>query len=232
MELWCFVPFNYEYTERAEKFKRILDGLGRDLYRSIFKDFGEAWKVRNRKKIKIKEAYEILCKEIPGEDENDLSMVLYSGPCCDDLDGLSFFMPRNPYPFLGDFFLWPLYRSLFWKHMKKLGALYTGDYNAQKKLRWEPLENRYRSFKKHVGIVQVPHHGSRHNYLDDITSFGDYYVISVGEKNSYGHPSPYVLGEIIKNGKFPLLVTEMPCTEVIQRIELYLTKDYGDMHII
>ena len=43
-------------------------------------------------------------------------------------------------------------------------------------------------------MLKVPHHGSRHQDLDWLTSLGARVaLVSVGEDNDYGHPSADVL---------------------------------------
>jgi competence protein ComEC len=43
----------------------------------------------------------------------------------------------------------------------------------------------------HVDVLKVPHHGSRHQDLDWLTSLGARLaLVSVGEDNDYGHPAP------------------------------------------
>ena len=45
-----------------------------------------------------------------------------------------------------------------------------------------------------VDVLKVPHHGSRHQDLDWLTSLGARVaLVSVGEDNDYGHPAPDVL---------------------------------------
>ncbi len=45
-----------------------------------------------------------------------------------------------------------------------------------------------------VDVLKVPHHGSRHQDLDWLTSLGARIaVVSVGEGNDYGHPAPDLL---------------------------------------
>jgi competence protein ComEC len=45
-----------------------------------------------------------------------------------------------------------------------------------------------------VDVLKVPHHGSRHQDLDWLTSLGARVaLVSVGEDNDYGHPAPDLL---------------------------------------
>ena len=48
-----------------------------------------------------------------------------------------------------------------------------------------------------VDVLKVPHHGSRHQDLDWLTSLGARIaVVSVGADNDYGHPAPDLLAAL------------------------------------
>jgi competence protein ComEC len=48
-----------------------------------------------------------------------------------------------------------------------------------------------------VDVLKVPHHGSRHQDLDWLTSLGARLaLVSVGEDNDYGHPAPELLAAL------------------------------------
>ncbi|WP_374455859.1 ComEC/Rec2 family competence protein [Nocardioides sp.] len=52
-----------------------------------------------------------------------------------------------------------------------------------------------------VDVLKVPHHGSRHQDLDWLTSLGARLaLVSVGEDNGYGHPAPDVLAALTAAG--------------------------------
>ncbi len=52
-----------------------------------------------------------------------------------------------------------------------------------------------------VDVLKVPHHGSRHQDLDWLTSLGARLaLVSVGEDNDYGHPAPDVLAALAAAG--------------------------------
>jgi competence protein ComEC len=52
-----------------------------------------------------------------------------------------------------------------------------------------------------VDVLKVPHHGSRHQDLDWLTSLGARVaLVSVGEGNDYGHPAPDVLAALAAAG--------------------------------
>ena len=52
-----------------------------------------------------------------------------------------------------------------------------------------------------VDVLKVPHHGSRHQDLDWLTSLGARLaLVSVGADNDYGHPAPDVLAALTAAG--------------------------------
>ncbi|MDR7251108.1 competence protein ComEC [Nocardioides sp. BE266] len=52
-----------------------------------------------------------------------------------------------------------------------------------------------------IDVLKVPHHGSRHQDLDWLTSLGARVaLVSVGEDNDYGHPAPDVLAALASAG--------------------------------
>jgi competence protein ComEC len=52
-----------------------------------------------------------------------------------------------------------------------------------------------------VDVLKVPHHGSRHQDLDWLTSLGARLaLVSVGEDNDYGHPAPDLLAALSAAG--------------------------------
>jgi competence protein ComEC len=52
-----------------------------------------------------------------------------------------------------------------------------------------------------VDVLKVPHHGSRHQDLDWLTSLGARLaLVSVGEDNDYGHPAPDLLAALSATG--------------------------------
>ncbi|MCF6379639.1 ComEC/Rec2 family competence protein [Nocardioides KLBMP 9356] len=53
----------------------------------------------------------------------------------------------------------------------------------------------------HVDVLKVPHHGSRHQDVDWLTSLGARIaVVSVGADNDYGHPAPDLLAALSASG--------------------------------
>src|SRR5699024_6704712 len=71
---------------------------------------------------------------------------------------------------------------------KPSGCIYTGDYDALDKTKWEELEKAYREYWEHIGCVQIPHHGSKNNFNQNFLKMNAFFIISAGYSNKYGHP--------------------------------------------
>ncbi|HEX7455964.1 MAG TPA: MBL fold metallo-hydrolase [Candidatus Nanoarchaeia archaeon] len=97
-------------------------------------------------------------------------------------------------------------------------ALLTGDADKQV----QP----YTSDSGHVEVFKVPHHGSKNsvdlNYLQTISP--DVSVISVGSKNSYGHPSPGVVNLLENLGSKVYRTDKNGTTEIVSDGKSWYTK--------
>lgn len=79
--------------------------------------------------------------------------------------------------------------------IKKIGCLYTGDYNAVDEI--SSLLNFYNKYINYIGTVQIPHHGSEENYINDLMVKNiRTALISAGKENQYNHPSANVVKNI------------------------------------
>ncbi|MGL5369114.1 MAG: hypothetical protein ACRDAG_12535 [Cetobacterium somerae] len=81
------------------------------------------------------------------------------------------------------------------KGKKKIGCLYTGDYDAKDEI--FPLLNFYDKYINYIGIVQIPHHGADENFTDQLMLKNiRIALISAGKNNQYNHPSANVVKDI------------------------------------
>lgn len=77
------------------------------------------------------------------------------------------------------------------------GALYCGDVDFLYCNTLNILMTRLRGREMHVGLLQLPHHGSRKNFNVDLFHWLGRLLVSFacyGSPNSYNHPSSYVMG--------------------------------------
>ena len=152
---WEYVPFNFKEDTRKELFfdelENKLNALGLSLSQISIDNILKQWTNPNIQKA-IKDAY----KKIPGS-LNANSMVLFSGIT----DHTVYQRPINLYNRLSccNYKCWNCFN-----YLKKNGCLYTGDYEAKGKSKWDNLKTAYLEYWNYIGCVQIPHHGSYRNY--------------------------------------------------------------------
>ena len=209
-DCWCFIPFNYRADERTEKFEDALLKCGltiKDVATKIAKGcLGEDIK-------KVRKTYKAVCGGL-----NDGSMILYSGK--EKKDIIYTYAPsclRN----LLENEKWDFFMLLFWGEAKS-GCLYLGDINLNRDSIVADIKGKLGQYLNFVGTLQVPHHGSEHNFSADILLPSmSHAVFSYGKNNSYKHPSVEVLRQVLDKGIFPLLVIEDSSSQVIQNDSVY-----------
>lgn len=187
---WLYIPFNFRQHERIDK---LMDNLAIQFGKVITEyDLREIW--RNNipgDRDKIKEAY----KKVPGT-LNTNSMTLFSGEINYDLRQ---FIGASCFNYC---------RRFFGCHYKPSGCLYTGDYDAAGKRKWAQLKKAYENYWDYIGCVQIPHHGSLHNFNDDFLDMNAFFVISCGFSNRNRHPHASVIKSFLLRCIMPYIVTE------------------------
>lgn len=204
---WVYIPFNYKYDERNKQFldelqkkdidvdrlktdpDYIIDKTVKDRIRNIFKSSGVSGNI------------------------NENSMFLYSGPSCKkdlykhfwrgkgwcyDICCCHFDSFHHPY------------------HSHRVACLYTGDGDLNK----VDVKKIYTKYWDLIGTIQIPHHGSSASFNVNVLHTGRFLCpMSVGNTNSYGHPSQRVIAEILSNRCFPILITEDADSTYIEIID-------------
>lgn len=198
-EHWRFIPFNYAQDERRIQFEAALKKV-----RLRLSDMTSMEEI-NKHKDKLIKAYE----SIDG-DLNVNSMILYSGP--------------QYYRYRVNRIL-SCTRSFFDDycydyHTFPAGCLYTGDVNFNTTGMIGEVSERLGRVFCFLGTMQVPHHGSIHNFEKSILQMKHIRcaIFSFGSNNTYGHPSDLVVEEVVKEGVLPCLITEDPSSIVVQHI--------------
>ena len=190
---WLFIPFNYKHIDRKTQFIASLTALGLTLT-----DLDTIEKIATYKD-KIREAY----NDIDG-DLNENSMLLFSGKNADE--------PICCFAHHHHFF--------YHYHFDEINSscIYFGDINLKQLGIVNDINKKLVRLLPHVGTIQVPHHGSIHNFDSSIlkTSNVKCAILSFGTTNTYGHPSDRVIGEILSSSVFPYLVTEKQYSMVTQ----------------
>lgn len=195
VEHWFFIPFNYKQEERRKQLEDAIAAKGIKL-----ESLNDIDAIIKQKKL-IKKAY----KSIDG-DLNENSMILYSGPKVNSIFEIPYLVSRSFSRFC--FHCCP---SLF-----QAGCLYTGDID------WTVgnLFGGLSKFLNCIGTIQVPHHGSRHNFDRSLLDLPELScaIFSFGSNNTYGHPADSVVEEVVQKGILPCFVTEDPSSIVVQHI--------------
>ncbi|MGH6554160.1 MBL fold metallo-hydrolase [Bacteroides hominis] len=189
---WCFIPFNYNYTERVNLFKDKIKEK-----KLIFN------KLDNIDYIQISQkAIKSIYKEIKGK-ANGNSLVVFSGG--------DYAVPATHY------FSTDKKIVLEYDRCSYISCIYLGDSSANKSDFYSQLKERLDKLTESIGIIQIAHHGAEGNFSPDILKLGTnpWAIISCGSTDKH-HPSVNVVKQIQENGSIPFMVTEKPTTEVEQ----------------
>ena len=212
---WFFIPFNYKQDKRGNLFISAIKEKGLSL-----EDIDSMDKIVVQRQV-LRKAY----ASIEG-DLNKNSMILFSGgiderSCYDHVKRYSATVDGN-------------FQIHAIKHMKTWcshycrwdyphipsGCLYMGDIDLNEGDLIEDIRLRLGLFLPSLGTIQVPHHGSKHNFSHSICELGNVYlaILSFGIENRYHHPADSVVAKIVKEGLFPYPVTEDPKSILIEYI--------------
>jgi len=182
---WLFIPFNYKHDERKKQFEDALK-----IYGLTLADIDTISKIK-KNKDDVVNAY----KSVDG-DLNKNSMILYSGMKSDD------------YVHCFNHF----HHFYFHRHFHldlQSGCLYMGDIDLNEPNIVSDINAKLRQLLPFIGTLQVPHHGSVHNFTTTILQPNIFCAIfSFGTNNTYGHPSDRVISDVIANNIYPHFVTE------------------------
>ncbi len=190
---WVFIPFNFQKSKRSKILRKELEKRNIDMYN--VSDFESLWGKSKTREL-IKDAY----KCVPG-GFNTNSLTLYSGPNIDVFSHMGLLVCMN-------YFHRPIKQN-YCCELSEPGCLYFGDYDAKGVSKWKEIYNRYKSFWDHIGIVQIPHHGSCHNYNKNINRIKPMIsVIFAGYSNKYRHPHSSTIRNIIIDKGLPFIVNE------------------------
>jgi hypothetical protein len=187
---WLYIPFNFRQQYRIEP-----------LIKELEKEFGERIESIDihgifRNNVELAKLRHVF-STVKG-DFNSNSMTLFSGIKSEYVR--QFLFQRYCYHCFEHPCCYP--------NVRLSGCLYTGDYNASKNKEWKALHNAYKDYWKYIGCIQIPHHGSKHNYNDNLKNYDAYHVISAGYNNGHGHPHAEVVKDFLYNRLFLHVVTE------------------------
>lgn len=203
---WIFVPFNYQFECNRSKLEDMFCRKGINI-KDLLENPRSALEVVMAKRVALSSIY----KKLEG-GINLNSMFLYSGP------NLSGRICRSKYRsilFLDRFKeFWHGYGHAYPRYYL-LGCIYTGDGDLNK----VNIKSVYADYWDCVRTIQIPHHGSLASFYGGILGRGNYICpMSFGEINSYGHPAPRVVADILQTNSLPIMVTERPSSIYIQML--------------
>lgn len=198
---WIYLPVNLDGAELSEK----LEGYLNEEKIPVPTNSEEIkMLLENRSAFKKLKAF---YQALPHGGINAHSMIVYSGPPEVTRCGFEGFW-RLAYADLYTRLYEHLYFERVYKYPKSSGCLYTGDF-AINKVKWSRIKSYCASLIEQIGVLQLPHHGSRHNYDSCMLENSPVCFISVGRANKYGHPDRSVIEDVfMETQAFPLLVTE------------------------
>lgn len=217
-DIWRYIPYNAKTpkpiwnnlgdSELQSELKRIYDLPIKQQANEIVR-FVERHKVETCKMI-----YEALYKSI----HNGQSMTVFSGLLKKDINELKIY--SNLYEAFCHCIFAPynLYKN---DKMISTNFLYTGDFEAKSSKNMSALE----LFYKRQGVwdticgIQIPHHGSRNNYNEELYKGRYFAVASAGAESQYGHPNIDTMTNIAQQDCMPLLVTEHKNTIIFQQFK-------------
>lgn len=198
---WIYLPVNLDGAELSKK----LEGYLNEEKIPVPANSEEIKMLLKKRSAfkKLKAFYQAL----PHGGINAHSMMVYSGPCEEDSCRLADFR-RLAYPDWPSRLYAHFYYEKLYRYPKYSGCMYTGDF-AVDKIKWSRVKTYCAPLIDHVGVLQIPHHGSRHNYDPCMLKSNPVCFISAGRSNKYGHPDRSVMEDVfMETQAFPLLVTE------------------------
>ncbi len=195
---WCYIPHNYEYTERHQALVNELDKR-RDIDKTRLCDASYIIEKSSELNKVYKSLGHVKCGNI-----NENSMLVYSGP------------PRCSSG------VTPGWRELICGSHElncwfgdRPACIYSGDADFNK----VKIHEVYTKLWTNVGTVQIPHHGSSGSFSAEFLGESDCaYLCPISTGRQHGHPASSVLKDILISHSFPLIVDECPSSKIIQHV--------------
>ena len=217
---WVYIPFNPK--SKTPNFDRIEDQAIKETLQSLYDNtnlYEQAKALAEFVKSCTVKQCKKLYKKMFGGIHNGQSMTLFSGLRKSESNVYC-------YPFHSPYI--HFYRH-FWRdclydyedyneNCIPVNFLYTGDYEAGESAKMEELISFYTNMKVWETIcgVQIPHHGSRKNYAEELYNKRCYAIASAGASNKFHHPNIDTLINIFHQGCKPFVVTEDKSTIIMQ----------------
>lgn len=210
-QYWVYIPCNYDYAKRHSDLIASLRNL--DEFRKVdFENKSQIDEIVMSADKTLLGNIKRIFKNMMPDGSNRISMMLYSGPS-QSTKGIFAQCELN---LLKDC---SIHNELF------IGsaALYLGDTDLNQLGILQQLSNDIGNLQENIVLIQLPHHGSKKNFKDDLLQFGSMdskkiFVASFGVNNRYGHPSYSIMEKIIISRNLFYAVTEKRDSILIQKI--------------
>ena len=167
-------------------------------------------------------------KHLFGEVHNSHSMTVFAGVLNQDFEHLKIENCCNLFPGLFNCYFWKNGKRRFISHYayeNKIPSnfLYMGDFEANKPKNYDALREFYirHNVWDTISGVQIPHHGSKYNYCQELYEDKCFAIASAGINNRFHHPSIDIMLRIAQAGCSPNLVTEDINTLKYQHFKIY-----------
>lgn len=200
---WALVPYNYKDKIRQKVLLDKLEKKGFDLDK-LKND--PNYVLDNLTDPPTRKMLKAIYNQLNGKI-NQNSMLLYSGPL--------FIRDKKELCFCDYAPVDAFYHYIFCHTcIHKSGCIYTGDCDFKN----FKLKDIYSRYVEYVGIIQIPHHGSKHNFsLQALEGFSNT-ICPISHSTTNKHPHAEVVKELIINCFKVVSVNEKEKSEFQQRI--------------
>ncbi len=203
---WLYIPFN----------STVEPGKREKLRRRLEKEFGENITINNLAELLKKKVGVQKCKNIYNDvfdnKHNGYSMTLFSGTTVKDSYRFKKGFEDYYCRYCHDYFCWCHHRcTRDCPYCWNPNFLYYGDFEPEHNI--DKLMRFYNPVWNKIASIQVPHHGSKHNYDRKLYEYPFRGIVSVGNSNPYHHPDIDTMAKIQRLGCIPVFVTENQSTK-------------------
>lgn len=197
---WMFLPFVHPEVEREQRFHAEV----REKFPEIHLLDDASADENNRRLLTVMQSGNLRrqlaeCYAVVRKNRNLTSLSVYSGPI---RLGPGF---RATYQLLTGYDRWPCAADA------PCGWLGTGDANLKSAGRLRAWKRHYQEVAGLSSTMAIPHHGSRHNFSEDLLDPSiATYVASAGQDSQFKHPDPEIKLMINSIDRPFLVVSEAP----------------------
>ena len=215
---WVYIPYNFDFTQGQKDFiKNAKEKFEIEEYKT---DKEVLQIIKDKLITEFDDAMEILkkCFGKYGPEINRKSLVVYSGPLASSKDCYYQDIYHNSY-LANICYIDKIYNHYLVNKLKRFypGCLYLGDCNV-KNGNYKILIEKYQDYIKHIGIVQIPHHGSIENsdnqLIEDKFKNKVLFIVSASSSDKK-HPAISMIESLLINHCNFKIITEIKDSFVV-----------------